>query len=162
LGAVGEILGALVVAGTLGYLAVQTRHAKQATADANRLNRANGVVEMVKTMATNDEARKSFELVESHFGPIHDQTAEKFGVSHDDASRAHWTIVYYFWLHWGQFASANDEADIEELRHLIDIWYRSPGIKHQWDTSPVTKPILDKRFVDFVDGILNDGPLIDT
>jgi hypothetical protein len=158
IGAVGEILGALVVAGTLGYLAVQTRNAKQATTDANRINRSNGVVEMIKTMAINDDARNSFEKVESQFGSAHDQTAEKFGISHDDASRAHWTIVYYFWLHWGQFASANDEASLEELRHLIDVWYRSPGIRHQWNTSPIVKPIIDRRFVDFVDGILNGGP----
>ena len=109
-------------------------------------------------MAINDDARNSFERVESHFESIHDQTPEKFSVSHDDASRTHWTIVYYFWLHWGQFASSTNEADIEDLRNVIDVWYRSPGIQHQWETSPVARPILDTRFVDFVDGILDDGP----
>jgi hypothetical protein len=54
-GAVGEILGALAVVLTLGYLARQVHFAREAAADANRLNRANGVTEMVLATATNSE-----------------------------------------------------------------------------------------------------------
>ena len=41
--AIGEILGAAAVVLTLGYVAIQVRHAKNATADQNRLERARGV-----------------------------------------------------------------------------------------------------------------------
>ena len=39
IGAIGEIVGALAVVLTLGYLANQVRHAKEAAADTNRLER---------------------------------------------------------------------------------------------------------------------------
>ena len=47
IGAVGELLGAAAVVFTLGYLAVQVRHAKTATADQSRLYRANAVQELI-------------------------------------------------------------------------------------------------------------------
>ena len=46
IGAVGEVLGAIAVVITLGYLAVQVRHAKAATADQSRIYRATAVREM--------------------------------------------------------------------------------------------------------------------
>ena len=47
IGAIGEIISALVVALTLGYFAIQVRADKDAAADANRLERAKGVREMM-------------------------------------------------------------------------------------------------------------------
>ena len=47
IGAIGEIVGALAVVLTLGYLANQVRHAKEAAADTNRLERSKGVRDMM-------------------------------------------------------------------------------------------------------------------
>ena len=47
IGAIGEIIGAAAVALTLGYFAIQLRASKDAAADANRLERAKGVREMM-------------------------------------------------------------------------------------------------------------------
>ena len=44
IGAIGEIVGAVAVVLTLAYLAIQVRHAKEAAADTNRLERSQGVL----------------------------------------------------------------------------------------------------------------------
>ena len=59
IGAIGEVLGAFAVVATLLYLALQVRHAKTATTDAIRLNRANGVQAMLLAMSTDDALRSS-------------------------------------------------------------------------------------------------------
>lgn len=43
--ALGELTGAIAVVITLGYLALQTKAAREASGDANRLERSNGVRE---------------------------------------------------------------------------------------------------------------------
>ena len=109
----------------------------------------------IKTaIAGNDDLRQSFDAYTGMAG-THAAAAREFGVSDEEASRAHYAIVYFFWLHWGQYSSSMDEADREELAHLIGTWYGTPPIKHQWLNSPIAKPIIDERFVKFVDGILD-------
>ena len=51
IGALGEIVGALAVVLTLAYLAIQVRHAKEAAADTNRLERSKGVRDMMLAYA---------------------------------------------------------------------------------------------------------------
>jgi hypothetical protein len=155
MGAIGEIVGALSVILTIGYLAVQVRYAKSATTDQNRLVRAVGVLEMNRDMVANDEHRLS---VVKNWGLTEDyeRMARTLGVSESEASKVDFTNVYYFWLHWGQFASTHDEKDREEIRHLISTFYRSPGMKLSWETSPIAQPLLDPEFVDFVNGVLAD------
>ena len=57
IGAMGELLGALVVAGPLAYLAVQARHAKTATADQSRLYRATAAREVILETCRDDDLR---------------------------------------------------------------------------------------------------------
>ena len=61
---------------------------------------------------------------------------------------------YYFWLHWGQFASSKNEADLEELQNVVNGYYRIPYVNYSWENGPYAKLLLEPRFVEFVDRIL--------
>ena len=45
-GSIGELVGAIAVVVTLGYLAIQIRYARMMASDASRQSRADGVLEM--------------------------------------------------------------------------------------------------------------------
>ena len=59
-GAVGEIVGAIAVILTLGYLASQIRYARLAAGDASRQGRANGVREMLLATVTSADYRRAW------------------------------------------------------------------------------------------------------
>ena len=67
-----------------------------------------------------------------------------------------WQAAYWFWLHWGHYASTASEEDIAELRHLIGTFYKSPYMLFCWQHSMSARPILDPGFVAFVDSVLVD------
>ncbi len=75
-------------------------------------------------------------------------------MSSDEAASFDWAMLYWFWLHWGQYASTTKASDVEELRNLISIFYSNPGVRLCWENSPWAKPVLEKDFVNFVDEIL--------
>ncbi len=56
-GAIGEVIGAVVLVITIAYMALQTRHAKQATIDQNILARAKSVQDQMLVIAQNEELR---------------------------------------------------------------------------------------------------------
>lgn len=153
IGAIGEIVGALAVVLTLAYLAVQVKTAKRATIDQNTLSRANGVREMLSTISTNNELRMN---IVDNLGvhELYADLARSSGTSIEAASQVDWQNCYWFWLHWGQWASTHDEQGLEELRHLVGSFYSNPGMRRSWDSSPWSKPILDPKFVQFVEEVL--------
>jgi len=153
IGAVGEILGAIAVVATLGYLAVQIRAARESAADANRLNRANGVTQMALEFVGNADLATS--VINSHkTEAYYTEFASKLDVSFDDASRSDWFHLYYFWLHWGQYSSSKTQDDLTELSNVIRAFYSIPGVRYSWDYSPYAKPVLDPAFVRYVDQVL--------
>ena len=156
-GAVGEILGALAVVLTLGYLARQVHFARESAADANRLNRANGVTEMLLATATNTELLNS--ISKSHgLAPFHEAYAAHLGTS-PRCSRSFRLVghVYYFWLHWGNFASVTSPKDMAELAHVVSTFYQIPAVRYSWEHSPYAKPVLDPEFVEFVERTLSNA-----
>ena len=58
--AVGEISGALAIVLTLGYFGIQVRAAREAAADTNRLQRSNGVREIMLASIGKRSGNKSF------------------------------------------------------------------------------------------------------
>ena len=152
-GAIGEILGAIAVVLTLGYLAVQVRHAKNATADQNRLERSRGVREMALTMISNPQAGhdqiKNFGLAK-----YYEDLGESEGLSSERALSVDWANAYYFWMYWGQFASTTHDKDLQELEHVISGLLDMAGMRNTWETSPLTRGLLEPAFVEFVDSIL--------
>ena len=135
IGAIGEIVGALAVVLTLGYLANQVRHAKEVAADTNRLERSKGVRDMMLASASNSDLRENLTkglLLSDYYSEI----ASKLNMSSNEAASFDWTMLYWFWLHWGQYASTTKDSDVEELRTVINGFYRNPGVRLCWEKSP--------------------------
>ncbi len=154
IGAIGEVIGALAVVVTLAYLASQVRYAKIAASDSNRLVRASGVREMYLSM-TQDPA---LTLEVAAADPVnlahYEAFAANFGITLEQAARIDSQNQYYFWLHWGQFASSQAATDREELRNLVQGFYRVPHVKYSWEHGPYAKLLLEPRFVKFIDETL--------
>ena len=153
IGALGEIVGALAVVLTLAYLAIQVRHAKEAAADTNRLERSKGVRDMMLASAADSGLRENL-TKGLQLSDYYNEIASNLNMSSDEAASFDWAMLYWFWLHWGQYASTNKESDVEELRNVISGFYRNPGVRVCWEKSPWARPVLEKDFVNFVDEIL--------
>ncbi|MDA0790268.1 MAG: hypothetical protein O2780_12525 [Proteobacteria bacterium] len=153
IGAIGEILGAIAVVLTLGYLALQVRFAKASAADANRLTRATGVRDMGMAMAVHDEMRISVAKTTGAMAH-YEAFAKEFGVSIEDAGRTDSWNSYWFWLHWGQFRSLQERGDDEELKNIIRVFYPIPAVWYSWNNSPFAKVLLEPAFVEFVEGLV--------
>ena len=151
IGAIGEIVGALAVVLTLGYLANQVRHAKEVAADTNRLERSKGVRDMMLASASNSDLSINAvpTLVHSSNSDLREnltkglllsdyysEIASKLNMSSNEAASFDWTMLYWFWLHWGQYASTTKDSDVEELRNVISGFYRNPGVRLCWEKSP--------------------------
>jgi len=157
IGAIGEIVGALAVVVTLIYLAHQVRHAKNASADTNRLERSKGVREMFMDSAMDKDLRDT--LTKGFLtSDYYDDLSSKLNLSPQEAATFDWAMLYWFWLHWGQYTSTTSESDMEELRHIVGTFYRHPSVRLCWETSPWARPILEEEFVKFVDEILAADP----
>ena len=157
IGALGEIVGALAVVLTLAYLAIQVRHAKAAAADTNRLERSKGVRDMMLASAADSGLRENL-TKGLQLSDYYNEIASNLNMSSDEAASFDWAMLYWFWLHWGQYASTTKESDVEELRNVISGFYRNPGVRVCWEKSPWARPVLEKDFVNFVDEILAQDP----
>ena len=102
--------------------------------------------------ATNDDFRISISKANG-FGFHYEGMAAALDLTVDEAARADFHNCYYFWLHWGQFASTKDKKDLEELNNVLAS-YLLPSFKYSWDHSPYAKPTLDPAFVAFVEARL--------
>ena len=143
IGALGEIVGALAVVLTLAYLAIQVRHAKEASADTNRLERSKGVRDMMLASAADSGLRENL-TKGLQLSDYYNEIASNLNMSSDEAASFDWAMLYWFWLHWGQYASTTKESDVEELRNVISGFYRNPGVRVCWEKSPWARPVLEK------------------
>lgn len=150
---IGEIIAAVAVVLTLGYLALQVRHAKLVAADVNRHYRAEGIREILLATAT-DPAFAQLWMKSTPFQSVYDDIAKELNITPDEAKQVDFIGVYWMWLHWGQYASITTQADLAELEHLISELYSVPPQSVSWKRSPWGRPLLDKSFVDFVDGAI--------
>jgi hypothetical protein len=155
IGAIGEILGALAVVLTLGYLAVQIRHTRLAAADTSRQARADGVREISGAIGHNEGMAKLWfkaQGVES----IYEEIGQGLDMSAFDFYRVDWVNLSWIWMHWGQWAAIKTTEDLAELEHIIGEFYTVPPVSITWEKSPMGKNLLDENFVRFVDEILEE------
>jgi hypothetical protein len=108
---------------------------------------------MILAISTNDSLRMNL-VDDLNVREFYEEFALGRGTSIEAASQVDWANSYWFWLHWGQWASTHDEQGLEELKNLLGLFYSNPGIRRSWDSSPRSKPILDPKFVQFVDDVL--------
>ena len=151
--AIGENTGAIAVIITVGYFALQTKAAREASADANRLECSNGVREIMLATISSKDVR---EALDKGMGSasLHGEFASKLKVSRDEAFIVHWLMLSWFWLHWGQYASTTTKKDLDELKNVVEIFYGNPGVQIIWNNSPFAKPALENDFVNFVEEVL--------
>lgn len=149
----GEIVAAAAIVLTLAYLAVQIRHAKLVAADVNRHYRAEGIREILLATAT-DPAFAKLWMKSAPFQSVYEEIGRDLNITPDEAKQVDFIGVYWMWLHWGQYASITTREDLAELEHLIAELYSVAPQSVSWQRSPWGRPLLDKRFVDFVDGAL--------
>ena len=154
IGALGEVMGATAVVVTLGYLAVQVRHAKTATADQSRIYRASAVQEMILETCR-DERLRTLQTQAWGLEPYYQAMADKHGISIEDATKLDWGNGYYFWMWWGQYASTTEDKDRKELEKIIEKLGGTPGMREHWENSPLARPLLDADYVAFVDEVLS-------
>ena len=154
--AIAESLGTFAVLVTLIYLTVQVKDSKRASADSNRIERAVGVREGLISLAENDELRNSFDKA-TGMESLYEHMAAEFNISQDDAARSHYYVIYWFWLHWGQYSSSKEERDKLELENLIRGLYSTPAYNYWWKNSPWVKPVIEQDFVRFVDALLSES-----
>jgi hypothetical protein len=153
IGAISETLGVVAIVITLIYVAVQVRHAKESTADQNRLERSRAVREMAVLVCENPELRYD-QIRNWGLEKYYEDLGAEEGMTPERASGVDWANSYYFWMYWGQYSSTTQNEDLEELKHVIGALLDLPGMRKTWETSPMTKPELEPRFVEFVDKIL--------
>ena len=151
-GVIAEGVGAIAVVLTLVYLAVQVRHARNATIDQNRLTRSTAGREISLAICTNDELRTG-QVRQWGLEGYYETLAEKLGITSVEASRREWGDSLFFWMYWAQWSATNDPNDLQELKHIIKSLFIH-GTRRTWDTSPMGKALLDERFVQFVDEAL--------
>jgi hypothetical protein len=84
IGAIGEMLGALVVVITLVYLAVQIRYARNATIDQNRLARSSAVRELILATMENDE-RRNGQMRNWGLDKYYEELAKELGITSVEA-----------------------------------------------------------------------------
>ena len=150
IGALGELIGAAAVVLTLGYFAIQVKSAKQTAVDSITLQRTKIICDGMMSLAVNDDVRRSFDKI-SGATALFEQMAPELDMNPDEASRAHYSTTYWFWLHWGQFTSAKSDRDLNELGQLIASYYQIQGVRYMWDRSPWVKPLVDEAFIEFVE-----------
>ena len=80
-----------------------------------------------------------------------EKIAQELNISVDEAFILDQQNAYWFWLHWGQFASTTNADDEKELDNLIRTFYNSRPIRVCWENSAWHKPLLDKRFIAYVE-----------
>ena len=150
IGAVGEILGAAAVVATLVYLAIQVRYAKDASADVNRLSRAEGVRETIAFMAKDSKMAKAWIGAQGSLAQ-YEKLAKSFGLEDiEDGFNVEYVCQSWWWLHWGQWASITTERDMNELRHLVSELYSQPPMSIAWQES-ANVVLLEPEFRQFVD-----------
>lgn len=150
-----EVAGAIGVIASLIYVAQQVRSSQATAADTNRLTRATGVCDVFIALATNDELRKSTYKtygLDTYFEAM----ASELNVSFDDAARTDCINSYWFWLHWGQFASTTDPKDLDELKSVVQTYSAVPAMRYSWEHSFTGKQALDSDFVEFVEAAFDE------
>ncbi len=123
-GAIGEIVGALAVVVTLGYLAMQVRSAREAAADTNRLNRANNVMDIALALATHPDLARNLANAEG-ITPYSESYAEMFDLDAEQAGSVDWVHCHTFWMHWGQYSSSTSPGDLDEIANVAASIQRS-------------------------------------
>jgi hypothetical protein len=127
-GAIGEVLGSIAVFATLGYLAIQVRHARSETALAlsqGRLEANRALIALELEQPTLASILKADTALEQSPWPIEELLMKEAGLSHEEARRVFLMEVarWNYRVHVITHVSALSEAE----RDIFDGSIRNRG-----------------------------------
>ena len=131
--AIGQLFSAVAVALTLIYLTMQIRRAEIAASDANRLARADGVVSFWLAAMHDPEFREAGLRINPQNREWTAEIARRLEISEADATLLQNEVLYWFWLHWGQWNTSTEQKDIDELVNMIQRFYTLPQVRLVWE-----------------------------
>ncbi len=150
IGAIGEILGAVAVAATLGYLAVQTRYSVAAT----QANTRQAILEVDQQLIAN-----------LMLDPAIDVIRFKRDLSDDEKVKLYYFLILFVRIresNWLQFHSGSlDRETWENSRALIPAVMNNPNGRSWWRNYGKAVGIYSKDFVSEVDELLEQTPVIE-
>jgi len=148
IGAIGEIVGALAVVLTLGYLAVQTRHSAASTQSATELDASKQISAFVTRITYSKTLQR-----------IWDDAQTNATLSPEDYRQYLWLMADYFHMSEGVFIQhqkgyVSDEVWGEFERIMVGFLQTKPT-QEWWNNrnSP-----FSESFYAHVDGLINGKP----
>jgi hypothetical protein len=157
LGAIGEVFGAIAVFITLGYLAIQVRHARQETRRALRQGRSEALRQLFAWSGEEGMARIRAKM-DAAFGlephPFVAAIIDRAGLTHQEAMRA-LSLSNAFWDYRAQIIPAVDElSEIE--RHGFDRAIAGSYGQGSWASLfyETLKPIAHPDMVQYIEDVL--------
>ncbi len=149
IGAIGEILGAVAVVATLGYLAVQTRHSVAAT----QANTRQAILE-------SDQQFISKHLI---LDPAMDVIRWKRDLADDEKAKLGYFLLLFVRMresNWLQFHSGGlDRETWESYRASIPAVLNSPNGRNWWRNYAKAAGFFVKGFESEVDELLEQTPV---
>ncbi len=157
LGAIAEMLSAIVILTTVLYLAIQIKYARVMASDTSRANRVEGIRELNGKLIDDRDARAAWNKA---MGPVQrklfDDVAEVLSLNFDEAS----IIVLQGWnwmfLHQAHFFSVKTSDDENELKNIVAVWYVENPMRALFD-HPIFRASFDPEFVEFIDKTINSN-----
>ena len=148
IGAIGEILGAVAVVATLGYLAVQTRHSVAAT----QANTRQAILE-------SDQQFLTILMV----NPTMDVIRWKRDLADDEKVQLGYFLITFVRMrenNWLQFHSSGlDRETWESYRASIPTVLNNPNGRSWWRNYVKARGLYSKGFVSEVDVLLEQTPV---
>ena len=60
----------------------------------------------------------------------------------------------WMWLHWGQYKAIKTQADLDELKNIVSVFYSTPPMLNCWRKSLYGSGVFDAEFVGFVEDLI--------
>ena len=154
-GAIGEVLGAIAVVLTLGYLATQIRYAWAVATDASRQARLAGVVEMMQVTISNRDYRQAWtKAADPEYEARLTDLGERLGGTPDEADLVWSGCCAWAYIHWNQYRSMKSDADRRELESTVASFYSRAPLSIVWQHDPLLRTMVDPEFITWVDAVL--------
>jgi len=153
-GAIGEMVSAIAVVLTLGYLAIQIRYARLSATDASRWGRADGVREILLGVLASPESRRAWSKADDQAEARLANLAQHLGTTPEEADLVWYTCCCWAFLHWAQFRSMKTIEDHRELENLVVTFYSAPPMGTVWQHDSYLKALLDPGFVTWIGNVL--------
>ena len=157
IGAVGQMLGSLAVFITLGYLAVQVRHARGEMQRSVMQSRADGLFELAMNRANNQQVRSSFARAHAGLGgPMNPfvATMERSGLTVEEAYGLHWDqlAAWYLRVQAISYVDQMTAAARSDLDRTARRQYGSLPVSRLWYET--NKNALSSDAVRYIDNLL--------